>query len=105
VVEPWELAEKIHHARTIFLGQSSPKAIGDYMGGNSLLVSTEGTLRSASSVGVETFLKQSNLIQYSPTALKKLSQTLQILVKAEGLAAPMETIRLRNPHRQPTDPS
>jgi len=105
VAEPWDLAEKIHHARTIFLGQSSPKAIGDYMGGNSLLISTEGTLRSASTVGVETFLKQSNLIQYSPIALKKLSQTLQILVKVEGLAAPMETIRLRNPNQKPTDPS
>ena len=103
VEEPWDLVEKIRNARTIFLGQSTPKAIGDYLGGSSLLVSTEGTIRSASTVGVETFLKPSNLIQYSPIALKKLSQTLQILVQTEGLTAPMETIRLRNPHQKSTD--
>lgn len=103
IAEPWDLVEKIRNARTVFIGQSTPKAIGDYLGGSSLIVSTEGTIRSASTVGVETFLKQSNLIQYSPSALKKLSQTLQILVQAEGLAAPMETIRLRNPNQKLTE--
>lgn len=97
VKEPWDFVEKIRNARSVFLGHSSPKAIGEYFGGSSLLVSTEGSIRSASTVGVETFLKPSSLIQYSPNALKKLSQTLQGLVQAEGLVSPMETIRLRNP--------
>ena len=39
--------------------------------------------------------KKSNLIQYSPKALKKLSDTLQLLAEAEGLSANAEAIRIR----------
>ncbi len=96
VAEPWVMVEQIRHADTIFLGKTTPKAIADYLGGSSLILAASGTTRYASAVGVETFMKSSSLIQYSPIALKQVANSLQILAQAEGLAASAEAIRLRN---------
>lgn len=94
VAEPWELVEHIRQAGTIFLGSATPKAVGDYLGGSLLVPPLEGN-RYASTVTVETFLKPSSLIQYSPGALKDLAAALEVLAQAEGLPATVEAIRLR----------
>jgi histidinol dehydrogenase len=85
VAEPWEILEQIRHAGAIFLGTSTPATIGDYLGGSARFLSGGTTARYASALGVETFMKHSNLLQYSPVALKKISSTLEILAQAEGL--------------------
>jgi histidinol dehydrogenase len=77
------------------IGQSTPKAIADYFGGSNFLLNNQGTFRSAATVSVGTFLKPSNLIEYSPQAFKKLSQTLETLVKAEGLENSQANIQNR----------
>jgi histidinol dehydrogenase len=93
VSDPWTILEMIRHAGTIFLGSATPKAIGDYLGGSA--TPTSGTARYASALSVETFMKSSNLIQYSPAALKKMSGTLQILAQAEGLPSCADSVRGR----------
>jgi histidinol dehydrogenase len=95
VSDPWELSKQIRHAGAIFLGNSTPKVVGDYLGGSSAILPTSGTARYASTVGVETFMKQANMIEYSPAALKKISSALQILAQTEGLPAAADSIRLR----------
>lgn len=95
VADPWAMLEQIRHAGVIFLGNSTPKAVGDYLGGSPAILPTSGAARYASSLGVETFMKNSLLIQYSPLALKKMSNTIQILAQAEGLPSRADSIRLR----------
>jgi histidinol dehydrogenase len=95
VSDPWELSQQIRHAGAIFLGNSTPKAVGNYLGGSSAILPTSGMARYASTVGVETFMKQASLLEYSPAALKKISSALQILAEAEGLPAAADSIRLR----------
>ncbi|ACK69194.1 Histidinol dehydrogenase [Gloeothece citriformis PCC 7424] len=95
VSDPWELLEQIRHAGAIFLGTSTPMIIGDFLGGSAVSVGTAGAVRYASALGVEIFMKHSNLIQYSPVALKKMSNTLQVLAEAEGLFAGVESVKLR----------
>ncbi|HAC62325.1 MAG TPA: histidinol dehydrogenase [Cyanothece sp. UBA12306] len=95
IAQPWDFVEKIRRAGTIMIGSATPKAITDYLGNSEVILPTGGMVRSASSLGVETFLKKSNLIQYSPKALKKLSDTLQLLAEAEGLSANAEAVRIR----------
>lgn len=95
VNDPWVLSQQIRHAGAIFLGNSTPKVVGDYLGGSSSILPTSGMARYASTVGVETFIKQANLIEYSPAALKKISSALQILAQTEGLPAAADSIRLR----------
>lgn len=95
VSDPWALSQQIRHAGAIFLGNSTPRVVGDYLGGSSAILPTSGMARYASTVGVETFIKQANLIEYSPAALKKISSALQVLAQAEGLPAAADSIRLR----------
>ncbi|AFZ35035.1 Histidinol dehydrogenase [Stanieria cyanosphaera PCC 7437] len=95
VSEPWDLLEHIRHAGAIFLGNSTPEAVGDYLAGPNHTLPTSGAARYASALGVETFMKHSSLIQYSPVALKKMSSTIQILAQAEGLPSHADSVRLR----------
>lgn len=96
VEEPWELLDKIRHAGAIFLGNSTPEAVGDYLAGPNHTLPTSGAARYASPLGVETFMKHSSLIQYSPAALDKVANAVQILAKAEGLPSHAESVRLRS---------
>ncbi|MGL5943135.1 MAG: histidinol dehydrogenase [Waterburya sp.] len=95
VAEPWNLIEQIRHAGAIFLGSSTPEAVGDYLAGPNHTLPTSGAARYASALGVETFMKHSSLIQYSSTALKKMSSTIQILAQAEGLPSHADSVKFR----------
>jgi len=95
VAEPWDLIEQIRHAGAIFIGNSTPEAVGDYLAGPNHTLPTSGAARYASALGVETFMKHSSLIQYSSTALKKMSSTIQILAQAEGLPSHSDSVKFR----------
>ncbi len=95
VADPWALVEKIRHAGAIFLGHSTPEAVGDYLAGPNHTLPTSGAARYASPLGVETFLKHSSLIAYSPAALNNVSNAIQTLARAEGLHSHAESVRLR----------
>lgn len=95
VKDPWSLVEQIRHAGAIFIGHTTPEAVGDYLAGPNHTLPTSGAARYASALGVETFMKHSSLIQYSNTALKQMSSTIQILAEAEGLPSHRDSVRLR----------
>lgn len=95
VTEPWDLLEKIRHAGAIFLGYATPEAVGDYIAGPNHTLPTSGAARYASALGVETFMKHSSLIQYSPQALQKAAGAIQALAQAEGLPSHGESVRSR----------
>lgn len=95
VAQPWELLESIRHAGAIFLGRSTPKAVGDYLAGPNQNLPTSGAARYASALGVETFIKHSSLIEYSSTALYKVADALQVLAEVEGLHSHGESVRLQ----------
>ena len=100
VADPWGLVQQIRHAGAIFLGHSTPEAVGDYLAGPNHTLPTSGAARYASALGVETFMKHSSLIQYSSTALKQMSSTIQILAQAEGLPSHGDSVRLRTEQGQ-----
>ena len=93
--DPWGLVNKIRHAGAIFLGDSTPEAVGDYLAGPNHTLPTSGAARYASALSVETFMKHSSLIQYSPTALSKVGSAIDALTQAEGLFSHGESVRLR----------
>ncbi len=95
VAEPWDLLEKVRHAGAIFLGYATPEAVGDYVAGPNHTLPTSGAARYASALGVETFMKHSSLIQYSPQALQKVAGAIQALTQAEGLPSHGESVRSR----------
>ncbi|WP_019509504.1 histidinol dehydrogenase [Pleurocapsa sp. PCC 7319] len=95
IADPWDLIAQIRHAGAIFIGNSTPEATGDYLAGPNHTLPTSGAARYASALGVETFMKHSSLIQYSATALKKMSSTIQILAQAEGLPSHADSVKFR----------
>ncbi|GAX36506.1 histidinol dehydrogenase [Nodularia sp. NIES-3585] len=95
VKDPWALLPQIRHAGAIFLGYSTPEAVGDYLAGPNHTLPTSGAARYASPLGVETFLKHSSIIQYSPTALQKVAGAIDALATAEGLPSHKDSVRRR----------
>ncbi len=95
VKDPWALIPDIRHAGAIFLGYSTPEAVGDYLAGPNHTLPTSGAARYASALGVETFLKHSSIIQYSQTALQKVAGAIDLLATAEGLPSHADSVRRR----------
>jgi len=95
VKDPWALIPDIRHAGAIFLGYSTPEAVGDYLAGPNHTLPTSGAARYASALGVETFLKHSSIIQYSQTALQKVAGAIDVLATAEGLPSHADSVRRR----------
>jgi histidinol dehydrogenase len=95
IEDPWSLLEKIRHAGAIFLGNSTPEAVGDYLAGPNHTLPTSGSARYASALSVETFVKSSSLIQYSPQALKRVAPAIDLLATAEGLPSHADSVKLR----------
>lgn len=95
VKDPWALIPHIRHAGAIFLGYSTPEAVGDYLAGPNHTLPTSGAARYASALGVETFLKHSSIIQYSQTALQKVAGAIDILATTEGLPSHADSVRRR----------
>lgn len=103
VAEPWDLLGDIRHAGAIFLGYSTPEAVGDYLAGPNHTLPTAGAARYASALGVETFVKHSSLIEYSRTALGKVADAIDTLAVAEGLHSHAESVRLRQKESDAND--
>lgn len=95
VKDPWSLINHIRHAGAIFLGSSTPEAVGDYLAGPNHTLPTSGAARYASALGVETFLKHSSIIQYSHTALKKVAHAIDVLATTEGLPSHADSVKRR----------
>jgi histidinol dehydrogenase len=95
VEDPWAYLEKIRHAGAIFMGHATPEAVGDYLAGPSHILPTARTARFSSGVGVETFLKASSLVQYTPQALAEVGDAIDELTNAEGLPSHGDSVRLR----------
>ncbi len=93
--DPWTILNRIENAGTIFMGYSTPQVVGDYFGGSAVNLLGAGVARYASALSVETFLKQSNLIEYSSKALKKLIPSLEILSQGDTMRGSIESVRAR----------
>jgi histidinol dehydrogenase len=95
VVSPWDLLEYIRHAGAIFLGHSTPEAVGDYLAGPNHTLPTSGAARYASPLSTETFMKHSSLMQYSPEALQGVAEAIAVLTETEGLPSHGDSVQRR----------
>lgn len=96
VAEPLGLLGSLRHAGAIFLGDSSPEPLGDYVAGPSHVLPTGGTARFASPLSVETFVKRSSLIAYGAATLAAEASAITTLARAEGLEAHARSIEVRH---------
>ncbi|MCC6519527.1 MAG: histidinol dehydrogenase, partial [Tabrizicola sp.] len=85
--DPESLAREITHAGAIFLGQYTPEAIGDYIGGPNHVLPTARSARFSSGLSVLDFLKRTTLAKMTPEALKAIGPAAERLAQSESLQA------------------
>lgn len=87
VADPDALAAKITHAGAIFLGQWTPEAIGDYVGGPNHVLPTARSARFSSGLSVLDFMKRTTLARMTPAALRAIGPAAERLATSESLEA------------------
>ncbi|WP_299745694.1 histidinol dehydrogenase [uncultured Tateyamaria sp.] len=87
VADPAALSERITHAGAIFLGQWTPEAIGDYIGGPNHVLPTARSARFSSGLSVMDFVKRTTLAQMTPDALRAIGPGAERLAASESLEA------------------
>ena len=93
--DPESLAREITHAGAIFLGQYTPEAIGDYIGGPNHVLPTARSARFSSGLSVLDFLKRTTLAKMTPEALKAIGPAAERLAQSESLQAHGLSVRAR----------
>lgn len=95
VADPEALSAEITHAGAIFLGQWTPEAIGDYIGGPNHVLPTARSARFSSGLNVLDFLKRTTLAKMTPEALRAIGPAAETLAQSESLQAHGLSVRAR----------
>ncbi len=85
----------IHNAGSIFVGDHSAQAAGDYASGPNHVLPTSGQARFRGGLSVLDFVKVITVQQVSASGLRKIAPAIECLAGAEGLAAHANSIRVR----------
>ncbi|MBO0607728.1 histidinol dehydrogenase [Myceligenerans salitolerans] len=89
------LAGRVRNAGAIFVGPWSPVSLGDYLAGSNHVLPTGGTARFASALGVHSFLKPVQVIEYTRDALEQVAGHITAIADDEDLPAHGEAVRGR----------
>ncbi len=92
---PLSLVKGVKHAGAVFLGFHTPEAIGDYLAGPNHILPTAGTARFSSPLGVEDFIKRTNLIRFNQSALRRFEKDVKRFAGWEGLEGHYQAVQVR----------
>ena len=95
VAEPLKYIGKVDNAGSVFLGNWSPEPLGDYYAGPNHVLPTSGTAKFFSPLSVDSFIKKSSFIYYTPDELRKAKDDIIKLADTEGLTAHANSIKVR----------
>ncbi len=90
-----KLEKQLTNAGSIFLGQWTPKALGDYATGANHVLPTGKGARIYSPIGIETFMKTSQIQQVTQEGLENLASIVEPIAGVEGLGAHWKSIQQR----------
>jgi len=93
--EARRLVPRLSRAGAVFVGASTPEAVGDYLAGPSHVLPTAGTARFASPLSVATFRRRQSVLEFTPRALAAVAPAVEALARAEGLEAHWRAVQVR----------
>lgn len=93
--EAVELSEKIINAGSVFIGNYSPEAVGDYASGTNHTLPTNGFAKAYSGVSLDSFYKKITFQQLTKDGLNNIAETVELMASAEGLQAHANAITIR----------
>jgi len=94
-VRPRQLAANVANAGSVFLGNFSPVAAGDYASGTNHTLPTGGSARAYSGLTLESFQKTVTFQSLTRSGLARISDAVRTLAAAEGLEAHRQAVTVR----------
>jgi histidinol dehydrogenase len=88
----------ILNAGSVFVGDYSPQAAGDYASGPNHVLPTSGQARFRGGLSVMDFVKLVTVQELSPDGLRQIGKTVETLAQIEGLEAHANSVLLRSAH-------
>lgn len=88
--------DRVSSAGSIFVGQYSTEAAGDYASGPNHILPTSGNAAVRGGLSVNDFVKVITVQELSKTALSELAPVVTALARAEGLEAHARSVETRN---------
>ena len=95
VRDPQSVLARITNAGAIFLGANSPVSLGDYMAGSNHVLPTGQQAKFGAGLGVHTFLRPQQVIDYSRDALAAINDQIVRFAESEQLPAHGDAVRVR----------
>ncbi len=95
VDKPFDYLDAIRHAGSVFMGKHCPEALGDYFAGPNHTLPTSGTAKFSSPLSVDDFVKKTQFIYYSQSALEQVAEDVAYFAKQEGLTGHAKSARIR----------
>jgi len=90
------ILKMIESAGSVYLGDYSPVAAGDYASGVNHVLPTAGFAKMYSAVGIDTFIKKIEFERITKAALQRLNnEIVQKIAKLEGLDAHAKSVEIR----------
>ncbi len=95
VAEPWNIADQISNAGSVFLGHYTPESAGDYASGTNHTLPTNGYAKIYSGVSLDSYVKKITYQEITPEGLKVLGPVVEKMAAAEELEAHKNAVTLR----------
>jgi histidinol dehydrogenase len=89
------MIRRVRSAGSIFLGETSPVAAGDYASGTNHILPTAGAARLRGGLSAADFVKTISVQELTPQGLGRIRKTITTLARAEGLKAHAYSIETR----------
>ncbi len=89
------IAARITNAGSVFLGNFSPEAIGDYASGTNHTLPTNGYAKAYAGVSLESFMKYITFQQVTAEGLSQLGPVVEKMAEAEQLEGHRQAIAVR----------
>lgn len=86
---------KVKNAGSVFVGNYTPEAVGDYFAGPNHVLPTSGTARFSSGLSVDDFIKKTTYVYYSEQALRTAAPHIERLAGEEDLAGHARAVKVR----------
>jgi histidinol dehydrogenase len=89
------VAASISNAGSVFIGNYSPEAIGDYASGTNHTLPTNGFAKAFAGVSLESFMKYITFQKLTEEGIKKLGPVVEEMAEAEQLAGHKRAVTIR----------
>lgn len=93
--EPRDWLPQVEAAGSVFLGDYTPEALGDYCSGTNHVLPTAGAARAYSGVSVSSFQNMISVQQATVQGIAGIGDSARVLARAEGLDAHENAVALR----------